>query len=274
LWIDAAAAHEIILYITDAGGERVFVRRIGLDHGLDTVAVESLALVAQSSLEALLAGKLIGMTRDDYEHSLDVAAPLPAPKRVTVRTPAPTLRLDQGESRDTRPSRWHLSAGYQMQAWDRVTMRHEAALGIEYQRWTLRFDLSLFSTWPIQFHSGQSGAELFSNGIRLQVSRPVALARQWHLVPGLGFAVELTRIRPELGSADQPASPYFAVDPILRAVLAIERSLGRWSLRGIVGLDLATRPVQYVVTDQSGSEPVRTPWQLRPFGAIVLAAGL
>jgi hypothetical protein len=98
LWIDAAADHEVTLYITDAATERVFVRRIGLEHGLDTVAVESLALVAQSSLEALLAGKIIGVTRDDYEHSLDVAAPppKPAPVPVKVEPPAPPMPEGQG----------------------------------------------------------------------------------------------------------------------------------------------------------------------------------
>jgi len=270
LWIDATAPHEIILYITDAGGERVFVRRISLDHGLDTVAVESLALVAQSSLEALLAGRPIGMTRDDYEQSLAPAPPPPARQRVPV---APTLRVNEAESREVRSSHWRLTAGYQMQAWDRATIRHEAAVGVEYERWTLRFAMSLFSTWPIQFHSGESGAELFSNGIRLQVSRPVLLPWQLRLVPGLGFAIELTRISPELSPGAQPASPYFAVDPTARAVVGIERSLGRWSLRGILGLDWAVRPVRYVVTDQSETEVVRTPWQVRPFGAVVVTAG-
>jgi hypothetical protein len=274
LWIDAAADHDVTLYITDAAAERVFVRRIGLEHGLDTVAVESLALVAQGSLEALLAGRLIGVTRDDYEHSLDVAPPPPKPAPVPVK-PEPAPSVHEVASHDLGPSRWQLSAGYQLHAWDSTTMRHEADIGIDYERWALRFSVGLFASLPIQFHSGESGAELFSNGARVSVSRPVALPRQFRLVPGLGFAIEFSRIHPELSSADaQPASPYFAVDPILRAFLGIERSLGRWSLRGIVGLDLATRPVRYVVTYQTDTETVRTPWPARPFGAIVLAAGL
>jgi hypothetical protein len=275
LWIDAAADHDVTLYITDAATERVFVRRIGLDHGLDTVAVESLALVAQSSLEALLAGKIIGMPRDDYEHSLEVAAPPPKPAPVPVKVEPPAPSVHEVARHNLGPSRWQLSAGYQLHAWDSTTMRHEADIGIDYERWALRFSVGLFASLPIQFHSGESGAELFSNGARVSVSRPVALPRQFRLVPGLGFAIEFSRIRPELSSPDaQPASPYFAVDPILRAFLGIERSLGRWSLRGIVGLDFAIRPVRYVVTYQSDTETVRTPWRVRPFGAIVLAAGL
>ena len=88
LWIDTAADHEVTLYITDAATERVFVRRMGLDHGLDKVAVEGLAFVAQSSLEALLQGKTIGVTRDDYEHSsrtLRLGLPRNKPRR-----PCPT----------------------------------------------------------------------------------------------------------------------------------------------------------------------------------------
>ena len=103
----------------------------------------------------------------------------------------------------------------------------------------------------------------------------MALPWQLRFVPGLGLAIELTRVRPELSSPDaQPASAYFAFDPTIRAVLGIERSWGRWSLRMIFGVDFALRPVDYVVTSQDKTNVVRTPWRERPFGAIVLAAGL
>ncbi len=273
LWIDAAADHEVKLYITDAATERVFVRRIGLDHGLDNVALESLALVAQSSLEALLAGKLIGVTRNDYEQSLEVAAPRPASEGVAKQTAAPTPHPNDAYA--ARPRSWQLLAGYELQGWDGATVRNEVALGIEYERWRLRFGVDLYGTWPIQFHNGDLGAELFSNGVRLGVSRPLALPWQLRFVPGLGLAIELTRVRPELSSPDaQPASAYFAFDPTIRAVLGIERSWGRWSLRMIFGVDFALRPVDYVVTSQDKTNVVRTPWRERPFGAIVLAAGL
>jgi hypothetical protein len=270
VWIDAAADHDVTLYITDAATERVFVRRMGLDHGLDKVAVEGLAFVAQSSLEALLAGKTIGMTRDDYEHSLEVAAPKPAP------APRPTLLPPNDAGlHDARLSNWQVSAGYELQAWDGSTMRHAATVGVEYERKKFRFAIDLFGTLPIHFHSGESGAILISSGARLGVSRPLALSHQLRLVPGLGFAIELTHIRPELSSpAASPAAASFAFDPTIRAVLGIERSWGRWSLRGILGLDFVTRPVHYVVTLPADTEVVRTPWRERPFGAIVLTAGL
>jgi hypothetical protein len=275
LWVDAAADHDVTLYITDAATERVFVRRMNLDRGLDTVAVEGLAFVAQSSLEALLAGKTIGMTRDDYEHSLEVASPRPVPEPVPKQATTPTPHANDAELQNLRLSGWQFWAGYELQGWDGSTVRHEAALGVEYERWRLRFGVDLYGTWPIQFHSGESGAELFSGGVRLVVSRPLALSHQLRLVPGLGFAIELTRIRPELSSPDaQPASAYFAVDPTVRAVLGIERSFGRWSLRGILGVDLEPRPVRYVVTRQAATEVVRTPWRERPLVAIVVAARL
>jgi hypothetical protein len=86
--------------------------------------------------------------------------------------------------------------------------------------------------------------------------------------------MELTHIRPELRSpAASPASASFAFDPTIRTVLGIEWSRGRWSLRGILGLDFVTRPVHYVITRPADTEVVRTPWQERPFATIVLAAG-
>ena len=271
LWIDAAADRDVILYITDAASERVFVRRLGLEHGLDKVAVEGLAFVAQSSLEALLAGKLIGMTRDDYEHSLEEAAPRPAPKPA----PTPPPRPSEAGPRDLRLSHWQVGAGYEIQAWDGSTMRHAATLGIDYERRKFRFALDLFGTLPLQFHSGDSGATLLSGGARLSVARPLALPHQLRLVPGLGLALELTHIRPELsGPAASPAATSFAFDPTIRVVVGIERSWGRWSLRGNLGMDFMARPVHYVVTRDADTEVVRTPWQDRPFVAVVLAARL
>jgi len=271
LWIDAAADHEVTLYITDAATERVFVRRMGLDHGLDKVAVEALAFVAQSSLEALLEGKTIGVTRDDYEHSLENAAPRPAPKQAATPTPHPS----EAGPRDVRLSPWQVCAGYELQAWDGSTMRHAATVGIDYERRKFRFALDLFGTLPIQFHGGDAGATLISSGARLSVARPLALPHQLRLVPGLGFAMELTHIRPELSSpVASPASASFAFDPTIRVVVGIERPWGRWSLRGILGLDFMARPVHYVVTRDANTEVVRTPWRERPFGAVVLTAGL
>jgi hypothetical protein len=270
LWIDAAADRDVILYITDAATERVFVRRIGLEHGLDKVAIEGLAFVTQSSLEALLAGKLIGMTRDDYEHSLESVAPLPVPKQTATPLPRPS----EAGPRDVRLFPWQVCAGYELQAWGGSTMRHAATVGVDYERRKFRFALDLFGTLPIQFHGGDSGATLFSSGARLGVARPLALPHQLRLVPGLGFAMELTHIRPELSSpVASPASASFAFDPTIRAVVGIERHWGRWSLRGILGLDFMARPVHYVVTRDANTEVVRTPWRERPFGAVVLAAG-
>jgi hypothetical protein len=272
LWIDAAADRDVTLYITDPVTERVFVRRMVLSHGLDKVAVEALAFVAQNSLEALLAGKVIGITRDDYEHSLQVAAPRPAQEPVLKQ---PTLRPNDAGLHEVRPSNWQVWMGYELQAWDGSTMRHAATVGIGYERRKFRFAIDLFSTLPVSFHNGESGAELFSNGARLGVSRPFALPHQLRLVPGLGFAMELTHIRPELSSpAASPAGASFALDPTIRAVVGIERSWGRWSLRGILGLDFVTRPVHYVITRQADTQVVRTPWRERPFGAISVAAGL
>ena len=271
LWIDAAADRDVILYITDAASERVFVRRLGLEHGLDKVAVEGLAFVAQSSLEALLAGKLIGMTRDDYEHSLEEAAPRPAPKPAPTPIPAPR----EAGPHDLRFSHWQVGAGYELQAWDGSTMRHAATLGIDYERRKFRLALDLFGTLPLQFHSGDSGATLLSGGARIGVARPLALPHQLRLVPGLGFALELTHIRPELsGPAVSPAASSFAFDPTIRAVVGIERSWGRWSLRGNLGMDFMARPVHYAVTRDAATEVVRSPWQERPFVAVVLAARL
>jgi len=233
------------------------------------VAVESLALVAQGSLEALLAGRLIGVTRDDYEHSLDVAPPPPKPAPVPVK-PEPRRRCTRWQvttlGRPAGNSRRAISCT--LGTARPCAMKRTLALTMNAGRCVQCGPVCILTS-PVS-QRGVRSRVVFQWRARVRVA-PGGAAAQFRLVPGLGFAIEFSRIRPELSSADaQPASPYFAVDPILRAFLGIERSLGRWSLRGIVGVDFATRPVRYVVTYQSDTETVRTPWRVRPFGAIVL----
>jgi hypothetical protein len=275
LWIDAATDREVTLYITDTATSRVFVRRMTLDQGLDNVAVEALAFVAQSSLEALLAGKLIGMSRDDFEHSLDAVAPPVVRLPIVDKPVTPTPDLTAANLVAAPASSWHLGAGYELQVWDGKTIRHQVDLGLDHERGALRFEMGLFGAWPIEFHSGDFGASLFSSGVRVGVSRPFAPTTRLRLVPGLGFALELTRIHPKLaGLGAQPDSAYFAIDPTVRAVLGVEHTLGRWSLRGICGVDFLVRPVHYVITRPTATETVATPWRLRPFVGIAFVPPL
>lgn len=91
LFVDLEPPSSMALYLADGGAKRVFVRRFVLDHGLDLVALESLELVAQSSVETLLAGKELGIEREEYGRSLPPRPPAepraviaPAPKRATA----------------------------------------------------------------------------------------------------------------------------------------------------------------------------------------------
>jgi hypothetical protein len=105
------------------------------------------------------------------------------------------------------------------------------------------------------------------------MSRPFPISSRLRLLPGFGFGIEFTHIRPELGNPnDQPASPYFAIDPVVRPELGLEHAWSHASLRLTVGLDIAMHGVQYVVTRQAQTELVRTPWRERPFVAITVSA--
>ena len=64
--------------MTDGARRRVFVRRIPLQHGFDAVARESVLFVVESSLEAMLAGQEIGVSREEYRRELE-ATRVPAP---------------------------------------------------------------------------------------------------------------------------------------------------------------------------------------------------
>lgn len=81
-WIDATSDTMVVIYVASANGERVFVRKLLLTHGLDEGAREEIAHIAYDALTALLSGLEIGFTREQAREALAEPSPLP-------RSPAP-----------------------------------------------------------------------------------------------------------------------------------------------------------------------------------------
>ncbi|MCA9581109.1 MAG: hypothetical protein KC416_04900 [Myxococcales bacterium] len=88
------------IYVVNGVWDRILERRVPLRRGIDEVAVEEGAHIVQSSVEALLAGALLGVTRPEFmkaqmrekEEASSVAPTPPArPSR-----PDETLRVDMG----------------------------------------------------------------------------------------------------------------------------------------------------------------------------------
>lgn len=128
LWIEAAAGSPASLYLTDGARRRVYVRQVPLEGGqLDRVALESIALVVGSSVNALVAGREIGVSREAFAQSV-VAVPVAPSAPARPATPAtPTPR--PGEASRVRSA--SLLVGYEIVREAPIPYQHR--LAVEYQ---------------------------------------------------------------------------------------------------------------------------------------------
>lgn len=71
VWLDLGVPRAATLYVTE--GKNVFVRRFVLGRTLDPMALDLLEVVVTSAVEAVLAGRQLGVPREEFTRSLDRA---------------------------------------------------------------------------------------------------------------------------------------------------------------------------------------------------------
>jgi len=107
IWLDLRDSARAVLYVVDVAHERFLVRVVPLESGYDEVAGESLGTILESSVEALLAGATLGVTREAAEEQVSaLGAPESAPQRAPASEPAPAV--------DSAPVRSRRAVPYQI----------------------------------------------------------------------------------------------------------------------------------------------------------------
>jgi hypothetical protein len=106
VWIDLAVENQVTIYFVDSAWERILVRHITLERNLDDVEREEIAQIVRSSVEALLSGATIGISREEARELLlpeakekppPAAVPKPKPKpRARAKPVAPKPSLEAG----------------------------------------------------------------------------------------------------------------------------------------------------------------------------------
>lgn len=262
LLIDLREGESVTLYVVDDQRERVFVRRFETPTGLDEVALEQLVLAAASSIEAVLAGRLIGVARRDYE----------AASRPREHKPA------AGPSADTKPrSLGSLSAAYTSAWLGPATVAHGPALGLQLERLPWGVGLRMQGYLPVLVGADNGGGlqvRLTTLGFRYRGWLVLPISRRVSLLPGIGAGADFTQVSPRSDRAEvlTAAKPYWAADGMLQAYVAVAYRSPRWSLSAVVGGDSSLRPVRYAVELAPGMRELFSPFRLRPFLEIELTA--
>jgi hypothetical protein len=252
------------LYLLDGERRRVYVRWLSLPRGLDPVAVELIRFVVESSVEAIRAGRDIGVSREEYDRSLKAPAGPLAPSA-----------LGPPASPPLRPPAVELVAAIKYESTLMARGHYQQGPGISLGARLphLWIGADLLARLPMTIVGDTADARIWAGAMRVTGAIPLISSRLASLAAGLGAGIDVSQIRPGASRADLTATPSFwATSPFLRLFTAVERDFGRLSVAAVIGVDIDLLGERYVVAEASGKQEVFVPGRARPLAAILLGA--
>jgi len=271
LWLDLVASQPT-MYLLDVRSGLVYARPLAVREDPDAVELELIRLVVDSSVEAILKGRALGVSREEFERSLATPPP-PAPLAAAPALPLPAPPVPAAESpqpaeptADSRP-KWAIAAGYSGTMLSTDSITHGPELYGE-RRWPrLRLSVTLRQQLPLTVTRSDVDMRLLSSGIHFVAAFPAAITSRLSASFGLGAGVDATRVTPR-GNGARPA--FWATDPLVTAMTTLEHTFGAAIVSAGIGVDADLLDTRYLVTHSSGTGVVWTPWRWRPFAAVRL----
>jgi hypothetical protein len=263
LWLDLAAGQPTI-YLLDVRGGLVYARPLPIHADPDAVELELIRLVVDSSVEAILKGRALGVSRDEFERSL---APAPAPAPPPAPTPEPaSAPAPPPTPAPTRPRpRWAIAAGYSGTMLSTDSVAHGPELGADLLWPRFRLGMILSQQFQQTVTRSDTGMHLLSSGIRIVAAFPTAITSRLSASLGLGAGVDATHVEPN-GVGAQPA--FWATDPLVLAMATLDRAFAASVVSLRVGVDVDLLATRYLVARSNATNVLWTPWRWRPFAAL------
>lgn len=272
LWIDAANGSPATLYLTDGARRRVYIRRIPLERGLlDRVSLESVALILGSSLDALVAGREIGVTREDFAQSI-AAAPASASVQVRADAPPPP-RPTPAPSPSIREAT--LSAGYEVARAAPLPYQHRVVVDCQLRWSRVHAGVGVVAAVPQSVHRGAVGARLLTGGAHVTAGVRWVAVGSVQVTVGGGLGIEATRVESNVDTDELHATPPFWSGAIsARAFGLVERKLtpisDRWVVGLLVGVEIHPSPERYVISEAGGRQVLLQAPRWRPLAAALI----
>lgn len=269
VWIDLGAANTALVYVTT--GSNVFARQLDLGRALDSVALDLLDAVVSSSVETVLSGRPIGVSREAFTRSLERPPSVPVP----VSAPAPALAPAVPAAPATRPKiGFAATAGYEASWVGPSTSSHGPGLTIDARRGRLRIATGFYLALPYDADANGAILHFRTEGFRLSAGHIFPVRPQLALIVALGIGADVTHVEPASNELDlTPAGSFHTAEVLVRPSVELERRFGRRLTLGLTaGLDLAPAGAAYVIDTAPGTRPAWTPGRVRP--VLALAIGL
>jgi len=273
--LDFTVAGQATLFLIDPPRGRVYVRRMALAHGLDAVARASVRFVIEQSIDAILEGREIGVSRDEFQRNGLPSRPVsPPPPQEAPAPVAPVPTAPPAAARAATSPQLLLAAGYQLQVMGSGEFQHAGKLAV-----AARFDrvvivLSARIAAPISIAGDGVTARLTTAGVSVSGAGRFLDAGGFSLLGGLGAGLDFTHVAPAVLTPDlQPASAFWALGPSLAPFAAVERFFGRISVAVTAGAEIHVLDERYAVKTTTETRQVFTPGRVRPqFEALIGAA--
>jgi hypothetical protein len=264
---DFTGPGQATLFLIDPRRGRVFVRRMALPHGLDAVARASVRLVVEESVDAILEGREIGVSREEFQRSVSPPPPavVEAPRAPTVLAPAPAPAPES--------ARMLLAAGYELVAMGSGEYQQagRVAVGARFAR--LQIAAAARLAVPMSIAGDGARARLSTGAVTVSGAGKLASLGSLSLTAGLGAGLELTRVEPAVTTQDlQPAPAFWALAPLLQPFAQIERFFGKVSAAVAIFAEVHPLAERYTVMTGGETRDLFVPARVRPAAALLVGA--
>jgi hypothetical protein len=267
VFVDFAVPGHATLFLIDPRGGRIHVRRVTLDHGFDAVARASAVFVIEQSIDALLEGREIGVTREEYQRSVAAPAPAPAPAPATAAPGPPSVPVPPTESR----ARLRLAGGYEGVAMGSAAYQHAAKILVAARFARLQVAAAARVAAPISIAGAGAQAQLWTSGFSVSGAARFLSIGNLSVSAGLGGGLDLTRVEPAVSAPNvQAAAAFWAPGPSLQTFVEIEHLFGKISVAITLGVEAHLLAERYTVRIDSEARDVFVPRRVRPQAALLV----
>ncbi len=288
IWIDASDEDRFSMFLADASGERLLVRHVPRTGVRDVVARDEICQIVESSIEALLGGGTIGVSRAQAAEAL-----LPAPAPPAPRPPAPSVRAPPavatrshaessgGDAPGQVASAAGVFAGWHLAGWSNSVRLHGPAVGAHWFHPLGDFGWGIAATAELRFPRVVSGALV---GMRVGAVSLRAVPRlAYQLGPGVrahlgvGPGIDFIESGPVAvtGSAAALGPTEAYSTGVLRAELGVDlRPFEAASLLLCMAADVDATQTRYTARVDDARREVFVSWRAHPVLTATLTVDL
>lgn len=290
VWIDLMDDEDCTVFLVESSWERVMVRRVRLENGIDAVALEEVGQIIVAAVETLLAGRPLDempsstpeeqeaapVEEEEPEQEPDVEQTTSEPEEEESPDEEEGTTAAEGEEEEESPRSFEFGIGYGVNVWSGDTAPlHGVEMWVELAFRQVRLIPAIRAQFAFRFSGTIEGEEVIADynqtEIRAMASLQAYSSGTLNLRVGLGGGVDLLDVEPAWRDEDEPVAGLalgeggMTVIPVIRVGLELGIRFSS-SMHLVIGAaaDLCLTDVQFTIERGGESQVVFDPYYFRP----------